>query len=339
MELYPDSEILFVGAKGKMEMEKVPQAGYKIEGLWISGLQRRLTSANLLFPFKVVFSLIKASKILTRFKPQVIVGVGGFASGPLIYSGAMKKIPALIQEQNSYPGVTNKILKNKVQKICVAHDKMDRFFPKEKIVFTGNPVRKDILDLSEKRKTALEFFKFDSNAKVLLVLGGSLGARTINNSIFNRLQDLIDNHIQLIWQCGRIYYEEFNKKLATFDTSGIRLVSFLREMDLAYAAADVVVSRAGALSVSELCLVKKPVIFVPSPNVAEDHQTKNAMSLIEKDAAKMVKDADAPDLLVPEAIQLLGDVREQEKLKTNIADLARPDATTHIVNEILGLIQ
>jgi UDP-N-acetylglucosamine--N-acetylmuramyl-(pentapeptide) pyrophosphoryl-undecaprenol N-acetylglucosamine transferase len=338
MELHPGTEILFVGAQGKMEMEKVPQAGYKIEGLWISGLQRRLTASNLLFPLKVVSSLIKANSILKQFRPDVIVGVGGFASGPLIYAGARRKIPALIQEQNSYPGVTNKILGHKVQKICVAHDKMDRYFPKEKIVLTGNPVRKDIMDVSKKREAATDFFKFSPDEKVLLVLGGSLGARTINNSVFNYVQKLIDNKIQVIWQCGKIYFEEFKEKMNAYDTSRIRLVSFLREMDLAYAAADVVVSRAGALSVSELCLARKPVIFVPSPNVAEDHQTKNAMSLIEKDAATMVKDAEATEKLVSEAIKLLNDVQKQEKLKNNIAQLARPDATDHIVNEITGLI-
>jgi UDP-N-acetylglucosamine--N-acetylmuramyl-(pentapeptide) pyrophosphoryl-undecaprenol N-acetylglucosamine transferase len=220
----------------------------------------------------------------------------------------------------------------------VAYDKMDRFFPKEKIRMTGNPVRKDILDVSEKKERALEFFKFDPDNKVLLVLGGSLGARTINNSIFNQIQMLIDDKIQVIWQTGRIYFEEFQQKMNEYDTSKIRLVPFLMEMELAYAAADVVVSRAGALSVSELCLVKKPVIFVPSPNVAEDHQTKNAMSLTEKDAAVMIKDAEAFTTLVPEALKLLGDEPKQEKLKTNIAKLARPEATTHIVKEIIGLI-
>jgi UDP-N-acetylglucosamine--N-acetylmuramyl-(pentapeptide) pyrophosphoryl-undecaprenol N-acetylglucosamine transferase len=338
MELYPQSEVLFVGAEGKMEMEKVPQAGYKIEGLWISGFQRRLTASNLAFPLKLISSLVKANKILRRFKPDVIVGVGGFASGPLLYAGTKRNIPALIQEQNSYPGVTNKILGSKVQLICVAYDKMDRFFPKEKIRMTGNPVRKDILDVSDKKERALEFFKFDPENKVLLVLGGSLGARTINNSIFNQIQMLIDDKIQVIWQTGRIYFEEFQQKMNEYDTSKIRLVPFLMEMELAYAAADVVVSRAGALSVSELCLVKKPVIFVPSPNVAEDHQTKNAMSLTEKDAAIMIKDADAFTALVPEALKLLGDEPKQEKLKTNIAKLARPEATTNIVKEIIGLI-
>jgi UDP-N-acetylglucosamine--N-acetylmuramyl-(pentapeptide) pyrophosphoryl-undecaprenol N-acetylglucosamine transferase len=338
MELYPQSEVLFVGAEGKMEMEKVPQAGYKIEGLWISGFQRRLTASNLAFPLKLISSLVKANKILRRFKPDVIVGVGGFASGPLLYAGTKRNIPALIQEQNSYPGVTNKILGSKVQLICVAYDKMDRFFPKEKIRMTGNPVRKDILDVSDKKERALEFFKFDPKNKVLLVLGGSLGARTINNSIFNQIQMLIDDKIQVIWQTGRIYFEEFQQKMNEYDTSKIRLVPFLMEMELAYAAADVVVSRAGALSVSELCLVKKPVIFVPSPNVAEDHQTKNAMSLTEKDAAVMIKDAEAFTTLVPEALKLLGDEPKQEKLKTNIAKLARPEATTHIVKEIIGLI-
>ncbi len=337
-EKYPDSEILFVGAKGKMEMEKVPQAGYNIEGLWISGLQRRLTAQNLMFPFKVVSSLMKAAKILKRFKPQVIVGVGGFASGPLIYAGVKKGIPALIQEQNSYPGITNKILAGKVNKICVAHDKMDRFFPKDKLVFTGNPVRKDIADVSHKRKAALEFFRFNETQKVLLILGGSLGARTINNSIFDKIEMLINQNIQVIWQTGKFYHEEFEKKTANFDLKNIRIVPFLKEMDLAYAAADVVVSRAGALSVSELCLAKKPVIFVPSPNVAEDHQTKNAMALAEKNAAVIVKDISAVEMLVPEVLKLISDEAKQDELRLNIAQLARPEATENIVNEIIKLI-
>lgn len=338
-ELYPGSEILFVGAKGKMEMEKVPQAGYKIEGLWISGLQRKLTLANLAFPFKVISSILKSGRILKSFKPDVIVGVGGFASGPLIYAGAKRKIPALVQEQNSFPGITNKILAGKVQRICVAYENMDRYFPKEKIVLTGNPVRKDIADVSGKRQDAIEFFKFDSNKKTLLVLGGSLGARTINNSIYNNLQQLIDQKIQVIWQCGKLYFDEFKEKIKDRDASRIRLIPFLKEMDLAYAAADVVVSRAGALSVSELCLAKKPVIFVPSPNVAEDHQTKNARSLTEKNAAILVKDSDAMEKLVPEAISLLNDEVRQQTLINNIAKLARPEAAEQIVKEIIGLIK
>lgn len=338
MESYPDSEILFVGAKGKMEMEKVPQAGYRIEGLWISGLQRKLTWNNLAFPFKVISSLIKSRKILKKFKPHIAIGVGGFASGPLLYAAVKRNIPALIQEQNSYPGITNKILARRVQKICVAYDHMEKFFPKEKIVFTGNPVRKDIMDNSGKRNAALKFFDFNADGKVLLVIGGSLGARTINDSVYKNISALIDNKVQVIWQTGKIYYQEFKDKMSHYDSGSIRLVEFLKEMDLAYAAADAVVSRAGALSVSELCLAGKPTIFVPSPNVAEDHQTKNANSLANKNAAMIVKDADAKTELVPETIKLLNDEIKQQELKVNIKKLSRPNATENIINEIIDLI-
>lgn len=319
-------------------MEKAPQAGYRIEGLWISGLQRKLTPANLSFPLKVISSLLKSYRILKKFRPHVAVGVGGFASGPLLYAAAKRNIPSLIQEQNSYPGITNKILAGKARKICVAYDHMERFFPQDKIVFTGNPVRKDIMNTSGKRNAALEFFRFSPDEKVLFVMGGSLGARTINDSIFSHIQTLIDHRIQLIWQTGRIYFQEFREKMSRYDTSRIRMVEFLKEMDLAYATADVVVSRAGALSVSELCLAAKPVIFVPSPNVAEDHQTRNAMSLVNGHAATIVKDADARTELVPAAIRLLNDPGKQEQLKANIAKLARPNATEQIVNEIISLI-
>lgn len=327
-----------MGALGKMEMEKVPQAGYRIEGLWISGLQRKLTAGNLAFPFKVLLSLRKSRRILKEFKPHIAVGVGGFASGPLLYAAAKMNIPTLIQEQNSYPGITNKILARRVRKICVAYDHMERFFPEEKIVFTGNPVRKDLMDISGKREAALKFFGLNANEKVLLVIGGSLGARTLNASLYQNIGALIDNKVQTIWQTGRIYHQEFKDKMAKYGSERVKLVEFLKEMDLAYAAADAVISRAGALSVSELCLAGKPVIFVPSPNVAEDHQTKNALSLANQRAALIVKDADARTELVPEAIRLLNDEPKRRELETNIRKLARPNATDNIVNEIIDLI-
>lgn len=319
-------------------MEKVPQAGYDIEGLWISGLQRRLTFSNFSFPFKVVSSLRKAGKIIREFKPDAIVGFGGYASGPLLYAGTKRNIPALIQEQNSYPGITNKILAGRVDKICVAHHKMDRFFPAGKIVFTGNPVRKDIAGLADKKGKALAHFGFKADKKVLLVLGGSLGARTLNDSVFGDIQRLIDGEVQTIWQTGKIYHQEFTGKMAAYQAEHIRVMEFLKEMDLAYAAADVVISRAGALSVSELCLAGKPVIFVPSPNVAEDHQTKNARALTDEGAAMLVKDAEAREKLISEAIKLLDDKDRQKTLSENIARLAKPQATETIVNEIIKLI-
>lgn len=320
-------------------MEKVPQSGYAIEGLWISGLQRRITADNISFPLKLMSSIHKAGKIIRKFKPDAAVGVGGYASGPLLYRAAGKGIPCLIQEQNSYPGITNKLLARRANKICVAHDKMNRFFPSEKIVFTGNPVRKDIIDVENKKKEAWEFFKLEKGKPVLFIMGGSLGARTINESILPKVDQLISAGIQLIWQTGRIYFEDIKKQLTDEQLKSIRLYEFLREMDLAYAAAEVVISRAGALSVSELALARQPVIFVPSPNVTEDHQTKNAMALVEKDAAWLVADKDARKQLAEEALRLLTDKEEQNNLKKNIAALAKPNAATEIVEEIVKLIE
>jgi UDP-N-acetylglucosamine--N-acetylmuramyl-(pentapeptide) pyrophosphoryl-undecaprenol N-acetylglucosamine transferase len=337
-ELLVDVEILFVGAKGKMEMQKVPEAGYPIIGLWISGLQRKITFDNLAFPFKVVSSLVKSWFILRRFKPNAVVGVGGYASGPLLFAATLSSIPALIQEQNSYAGLTNKWLANRVNKICVAYHKMDRFFPKNKLVFTGNPVRSDILDISDKRNAALKKFDLDRSKKTVLVLGGSLGARTLNESLLNGLNQLVESGVQVIWQTGQFYFEEMKRRTADQAISGIQIMPFIKEMDLAYAAADVVVSRAGALSISELCLVAKPVVFVPSTNVAEDHQTKNALAVVENMGALMVKDADAVQNLIPIVINLLGDADQQLKLSTNISKLAMPQAAKMIAEEIKLLI-
>jgi UDP-N-acetylglucosamine--N-acetylmuramyl-(pentapeptide) pyrophosphoryl-undecaprenol N-acetylglucosamine transferase len=342
--LHPDTQVLFVGAQGRMEMQKVPEAGYKIIGLWISGIQRKLTVDNLAFPFKVISSLRKASKIIANFRPDAVVGVGGFASGPLVYAASRKKIPSLLQEQNSYAGLTNKILAGKVDRICVAHDGMEKFFPGEKIVFTGNPVRKDIVSLAaqglqHKRQEAFDFFDLDPEKKTILVVGGSLGARTLNDSMLAGISRLVAQGAQLIWQCGKFYHQEMSEKLSVMtDTSGIRLHEFLSRMDLAYAAADVVISRAGALAISELALVRKPTVFVPSPNVAEDHQRKNAESLVRQDAALMVTDAQALAQLIGGALSLLQDEQQQRTLSENMKKIARPNAAEHIAQEVLSLI-
>jgi UDP-N-acetylglucosamine--N-acetylmuramyl-(pentapeptide) pyrophosphoryl-undecaprenol N-acetylglucosamine transferase len=335
---YPDSEILFVGAEGRMEMSRVPEAGYKIIGLWISGLQRKLTLQNLLFPVKLMVSYFRANSIVKTFNPHVVVGTGGYASGPVMIAATRKGIPTVIQEQNSFAGLTNKQVADKATKVCVAYDGMEKYFPKDKVVITGNPVRKDILSVDEKRTAARDHFGFDHQTKTLLIIGGSLGARTINESIIGGIEKLIDANVQIIWQTGRGYFDQYKKVLAKYDLRKIRVQDFLKEMDLAYAAADVVVSRSGALSVSELCIAKKPCILVPSPNVAEDHQTKNAMALVNKGAAVIVKDKDARDKLVEEALHLLFDDHKTAALMVNIAKLAKPNATRDIVNEIEKII-
>lgn len=338
-ERFEDAEILFVGAEGKMEMQKVPEAGYKIEGLWISGLQRRLTLDNLSFPFKVWSSLLRSRKIMKRFKPHAVVGVGGYASGPLLRVAVKRNVPAVIQEQNSYAGLTNKLLAKKVRKVCVAYPNMEQFFPAEKVKLTGNPVRKDIADLAGKREKALDHFGFNAAQPVLMVLGGSLGARTLNDSMIENMQQLIDAKVQVIWQSGRFYFEEMKQKLAQFEgAESIRLFEFLKEMDLAYASADVVISRAGALSVSELSIAGKPTVFVPSPNVAEDHQTKNAKAMVDNGAAVLVKDVDARKVLINEALALINDNDRKARLSENIKALAKPNAANEIVDEIVELI-
>jgi UDP-N-acetylglucosamine--N-acetylmuramyl-(pentapeptide) pyrophosphoryl-undecaprenol N-acetylglucosamine transferase len=337
-EMIPGTEFLFVGAQGKMEMDKVPEAGYKIEGLWISGLQRKLTLKNLMFPIKLLSSMFKTRKIIKRFSPDIVIGVGGFASGPTLQSASKKRIPTLLQEQNSYAGLTNKLLAEKASKICVAYEHMDKYFPKDKIVLTGNPVRTDIINVNDKRKEAQDFFGLDPNKKTLFAFGGSLGARTINESILNYLEDLIASDIQVIWQIGSFYFKEFKERLRDFDLRTIKHFEFLKEMDLAYAAADVVISRAGALSISEICLTGKPVILVPSPNVAEDHQTKNAMALVKENAALIVKDKEAQMNLVPEALKLLFNEEQQKVLSTNIKRFAKPNAAENIVREIISIV-
>jgi UDP-N-acetylglucosamine--N-acetylmuramyl-(pentapeptide) pyrophosphoryl-undecaprenol N-acetylglucosamine transferase len=338
-EISPDAEILFVGAKGKLEMQKVPEAGYAIEGLWISGLQRKLSLSNLAFPFKLIWSSLKARSIMKRFKPDVAVGVGGYASGPMLRVAANAGVPCLIQEQNSYAGLTNRLLAAKAAKICVAYDGMEKFFPASKIILTGNPVRSDIYQSAAQGPDALKHFGLNPEKSTLLILGGSLGARSINNAIAANLEMLADSGVQVIWQCGKLYFEEMKQHMQTSgtDTSNFRCFAFIKEMNLAYAAADVVISRAGALSISELCLVAKPVLFVPSPNVAEDHQRKNVMALVEKQAAVLVNDADARENLVKAALQLMNDENEQRRLSENIKSLARPNAAKAIAEEILKL--
>lgn len=335
---HPDAEILFVGAEGKMEMTRVPEAGYKIIGLKVAGLQRRLTIQNLLFPFKLILSLLKARTIIKEFKPDVVIGTGGYASGPVMMAATRKGIPALVQEQNSYAGLTNKQLGSKAKKICVAYSNMEKFFPAEKIVVTGNPVRKDIIDLAPKKNAALIKYDFNISTKTLLIIGGSLGARTINESILGGLDRLIESKIQVIWQTGKFYINEIQQKLKDKNLANIRVSDFVKEMDLAYAAADVVISRAGALSISELCLAKKPAILVPSPNVSEDHQTQNAMALVKQDAAVMIRDNEAREKLVTEALSLLNDTDRCAKLSRNISALGKPDAALNIVKEIEKLI-
>ena len=332
---YPSANILFVGAKDKMEMEKVPQAGYEIKGLWISGIQRKITFNNLMFPFKLLSSLWSAYRIIKKFKPDVAIGTGGFASGPTLIMANLKGIATLVQEQNSYPGITNKLLSKKAGKICVAYDNLERFFPLNKIKKTGNPVRQDLLSVHTKVTEGKSFFNLDSNKKTILIIGGSLGARRVNQLIEKQLDFFKDQDIQLIWQCGKLYFEDYKK----YDTlENIQVHQFLNRMDYAYASADIIISRAGASSVSELCIVGKPVVFIPSPNVAEDHQTKNAKSVVEKHAAIMIKESELETFSVVFE-SLLKDEGKQQSLSENIKSLALPYATRDIVNEIEKLIK
>lgn len=333
---FPEAEFLFVGASDKMEMQKVPQAGYKIEGLWIAGLQRKLTLQNMLFPFKLMSSLWKSRKIIRKFKPDVVIGTGGFASGPLLQAANSMNIPTVIQEQNSYPGITNKLLSKKANAICVAYENLERFFPKDKIVFTGNPVRQDLLDVTSKKTEGIAHFNLDSTKKTLLILGGSLGARRVNQLIAKELDFLLANGVQIFWQCGKLYYDKyqhFNER------ENVQVVAYIDRMDLIYAAADVVISRAGASSVSELCLVGKPTIFIPSPNVAEDHQTKNAKAIADKNGAVLLRESELDEQFENTFSKLLSDENWQKELSQNIKKLAKPNATKDIVEEIIKLIK
>jgi UDP-N-acetylglucosamine--N-acetylmuramyl-(pentapeptide) pyrophosphoryl-undecaprenol N-acetylglucosamine transferase len=333
---FPQAEILFVGAKDKMEMQKVPQAGYAIKGLWIAGIQRKLTLQNAMFPFKLVSSLMKSFRILKQFKPDVVIGTGGFASGAVLKVASLLGIPTIIQEQNSYPGITNKLLGKKAQKICVAYQNLEKFFPKDKIILTGNPVRQDLIAAIDNRKEAMDYFKLDPSKKTLLVLGGSLGARRINQLLAKEMDWLLLQGIQVIWQCGKLYFEEYKR---FSDKENVQVLSFIDRMDFVYAAADFVVSRSGASSVSELCIVGKPVVFIPSPNVAEDHQTKNAQAVSDKLGAILIKESELDSKFQSTFEDLLNNKDQQEKLSRNIKELALPNATKQIVDEIGKLIE
>lgn len=345
MEVNPETEILFVGAEGKMEMEKVPQAGYKIVGLPIVGLQRKLTLKNIIndikVPFKVIGSYAMARKIIKDFKPDVVVGVGGYASAPLLFAATSMKVPSLIQEQNGFAGLTNKMLGSKVGSICVAYDGMERFFPKEKIVFSGNPIRPEMHQYTEDDKMrGIRFYGLDENKKHLLIVGGSLGAGTLNRAMKSWIEAGCPggDDVEVLWQCGKYYKAGVNEFMAGRTLPQIQATDFIGRMDLAYAMADVVISRSGASSVSELCATGKASIFVPSPNVAEDHQTHNAMALVSKDAAVLVKDAEAAQKLLPTAMELIHDSERIARIEKNALKLAKLDAAQTIVDEVYKLV-
>ncbi len=338
-KLRPDAEILFVGAQGKLEMDKVPKAGYPIEGLWISGFQRKLTLQNFLLPLKILVSGWKARQIVRRFKPDVAVGVGGYASGPTLNAAGAMGIPTVLQEPNSYPGMANRILAKKAHKICVAYDGMEKYFPKEKLVLTGNPIRAEVFkDLGGKRQAAYEYFKLDPSKKTILSFGGSLGAKTLNEA-FAANTDLLRERtdVQVLWQIGK-FYEAAYSQCDTAKLPNVRALPFVDRMDYAYAAADIVIGRAGG-SIWEMCLVGKPAILVPSPNVTEDHQTKNALALVEKQAALMVKDVEAKERLLWTALEVLENQELAKRLGGNIKQLAKPNAAEEIAKEILKLIK
>ena len=331
---FPEAEFLFVGAKDKMEMQKVPHAGYAIKGLWISGIQRKLTLDNAMFPLKLASSMWNSFKIIKSFKPDIVIGTGGFASGAVLKAASMLNIPTVIQEQNSYPGITNKLLAKRAHKICVAYENLERFFPKDKMILTGNPVRQDLIEAADKSE-AIAYFNLDANKKTLLVLGGSLGARRINQLIEKELDFLLSQNIQIIWQCGKLYlndYSKYNEK------DNVQVVAFIDRMDLVYAAADVVISRSGASSVSELCIVGKPTIFIPSPNVAEDHQTKNAKAISDKNGAILIRESELETQFETIFSDLISNESKKSELSQNIKKLAKPNATKDIVEEIMKLV-
>jgi UDP-N-acetylglucosamine--N-acetylmuramyl-(pentapeptide) pyrophosphoryl-undecaprenol N-acetylglucosamine transferase len=338
-KIEPDTNILFVGALGKIEMEKVPAAGYEIIGLPVAGLQRRLTLKNISFIFKLIRSLQKSKTIIKEFKPDVVVGVGGYASGPVLYKANKMKIPTLIQEQNSYAGITNKLLAKKAKKICVAYEGMEKYFPKDKIIVTGNPVRQDLLDKIGSKTEAIKHFELDSEKKTILVVGGSLGARTVNQSVISDYEKIGKSEFQMIWQTGKYYFEDAKKVAGEKKYKNIKVLDFITRMDMAYAAADIIISRAGAGTISELCLVGKPVILVPSPNVAEDHQTMNAMALVNKSAAIMIKDSEAREKLIDATLELINDEREIKILSENIKGMALRDSAKIIAEEVLKLVK
>jgi UDP-N-acetylglucosamine--N-acetylmuramyl-(pentapeptide) pyrophosphoryl-undecaprenol N-acetylglucosamine transferase len=336
-----DPDILFIGAKGRMEMEKVPAAGYPIKGLWISGIQRRVTLKNLSFPFKLISSILKARSIIKSFRPDIAIGTGGYASGPMLRVASSRGIPSLIQEQNSFPGITNRLLSKTVDRICVAFENMDRYFPAEKTSITGNPVRKDIIQIQGKRNEALEFFGLKEGRKTILVIGGSQGARSINRALLSQAGEILDDDVQMIWQCGKAFLPEARETasgLHAVEQEKLKVHDFISRMDLAYAAADIVISRAGAIAISELCIVGCPIVLVPLPGAAEDHQTKNARALSENDAAMLLPDNEL-DKLAKTVKDLLADEGRQKKMKENIQRFARPDATEKIADEVIKLLE
>jgi UDP-N-acetylglucosamine--N-acetylmuramyl-(pentapeptide) pyrophosphoryl-undecaprenol N-acetylglucosamine transferase len=334
----PNVDILFVGALGRMEMERIPAAGYKIIGLPVMGFPRKPSFKIFTFFQKLMKSASMAREIVNDFKPEVAIGVGGYASGPLLRAAAKKKIPALIQEQNSYAGITNKLLAKKVNTICVAYAKMDKFFPADKIVFTGNPVRENLIQ-AQNRKEAFNYFGLNEEDKTILIVGGSLGARSINNSVLKNIKEIAKSGVKVVWQTGAIYFDRIQNELKDSKPDNLQVHKFITRMDLAYTVADLVISRAGAGTISELCLVGKASVLVPSPNVSEDHQTKNAMALVEKDAALMVRDYEIDDKLFPLAFQVVNDKKRCEMFAEKIKELAKPDATKTIVDEVENLLK
>tara|TARA_B100001287_G_scaffold208221_1_gene177190 strand:- start:652 stop:1800 length:1149 start_codon:yes stop_codon:yes gene_type:complete len=332
-------ELLFVGSKNRMEMQKIPEYGYSIKGLWISGFQRSFSLRNLLFPIKLISSLIKSRNIIRDFRPDLVIGTGGFASGPLLYIASKIGIPSVIQEQNSYPGITNRLLGRHVNKVCVAYDNMERFFDKKKLILSGNPIRESIINFKDKTYYGKKLFNVDNNKITVLVIGGSLGSKTINESISQNLNLFKKHNLNLIWQTGTSFVKESNEYTQNLNTEGISSHVFIKEMDLAYAAADIIISRAGAIAISELCFIGKPIILVPSPNVAEDHQTKNAQSLVNKNSALMVKDVNSKRKLVEVLISLSKNKKLQNELINNIKKLAVADAAEHIADISLGLLK
>ena len=337
-QIEPGIEILFVGALGRMEMEKVPQAGYQITGLPISGFQRKLSFRNIALIFKLIRSLLLASAIIRKFRPDSAVGVGGYASAALLYMASRKKIPCLIQEQNSYPGITNRLLSKKASRICVAYDGMNKYFPAEKIILTGNPVRQDLENIENKRVEALGYFNLNPDKKTLLIIGGSLGAKTINRCIINNIGKLNDSGIQVLWQTGKIYFDSAKNETSGHNMDSLKVHDFINRMDLAYSVADVIISRAGAGTISELCLVRKASVLVPSPNVAEDHQTKNALALVNIKAALLVRDSEAADKLIDVALGLISDEKLMNELSENISKMALRDSANRIAKELFRII-
>lgn len=340
-EKVPESEILFIGAEGRLEMEKVPEAGYRIVGLPVEGFRRKLTFRNIIVVFKLLRSMVIAGKIIKEFNPEIVVGVGGYASGPVLRSAARKGIPTLIQEQNSFAGLTNRLLAKRTKKICVAFEGMDRYFPGEKIILTGNPVRKEIQNIREKnlRKEGYTHFGLEEGRKTILVLGGSLGARTINQGVIQHLDRIRESDVQVLWQCGKYYHEEAKEVIHTSGLKNMILKDFISRMDLAYAVADIIICRAGAITISELCHAGKPSILVPSPNVAEDHQTRNAIALVDKSAAVHLPDKEAVGKMVPLAMDLLKDENRMGSMSVNISKLAIKDSAGRIAEEVLGLVK